>query len=263
MTGFGIVIPSLNQGQFISRTLESVLAQEGPSVQVVVVDGGSSDSTMAVVDTFRRAAPDQVSVIAEPDEGQSDAINKGMAVVEGSVVSWLNADDALLPGALAAVVTAFAEHRGAAAVYGNVIYVDENGHRLYELREQEFDVDDLLWGPCYVPQPATFIARWAWNAAGGVRPDLHYAMDLDLWLRVAGLGTIHRVDRPFAEFRVHNASKSVAGSKASRREAMAIRREHGAGRLGRRPHPGEVECRYLIQRCRRNFAGRRRERKVP
>ena len=88
-------------------------------------------------------------------------------------------------------------------------------------------------------------------------------MDLDLWLRIAELGTIHRVDRPFAEFRVHNASKSVAESKASRREAMAIRREHGAGRLGGGHILGKWSAVTSFDDAVGNFAGRRRERKVP
>ena len=184
MTAFGIVIPSLNQGQFISRTLESVLAQDGPLVQVVVVDGGSSDSTLTVVDTFRRAAPDQLSVIAEPDEGQSDAINKGMAVVAGSVVSWLNADDALLPGALPAVVAAFDEHRGAAAVYGNVTYVDENGQRLYELREQEFDVDDLLWVSAMSRNP-----RHSLRGGHGMPQEASEAISITRWTSISGFGS--------------------------------------------------------------------------
>ncbi|OAI55571.1 hypothetical protein AYO48_03350 [Gaiella sp. SCGC AG-212-M14] len=264
-TRFQIVIPNLNQGDYIGSAIESVLREAvDEPVELVVVDGGSHDGSVKIAHDARDSnSAAKIIVLSEPDDGQSDAINKGMALGRGEIVSWLNADDALMPEALSLVSRVFEKQPELVALYGNVVYIDEDGSRLYELREQEFDVDDLLWGPCFVPQPAAFIARWAWDVAGGVRRDLHYAMDLDLWLRLAALGPIRRVDRALAVFRVHSQSKSVAGSKASRREAMAVRREHATERLRRRPSGAEVEVRHAVQRCLRNLGGRRRGRRLP
>lgn len=250
-----VVMPSLDQGRYIGEALGSLLEAAGEvDLEVAVIDGGSSDDTLARVAALLEApTPARVRVLSEPDGGQSEAINKGIALGSAPIVGWLNADDRLLPGTLSRVAAAFAEHPGAVLVYGDVRYVDEAGDPLHDLREQDFRYRNLLWGPCYIPQPSTFVRRSAWERAGGLREDLRYAMDLDLWLRLSRHGAFVHLPEILSEFRLHPASKTVSAAAAARREARAVRVAHASRRLGRTPSGVEVSARYFATRCRRRL----------
>lgn len=258
MTKFHIVVPVLNQQLFIRDALAS-LVEEGrtSAIDVIVVDGGSSDGTLAEIEQVLDGVH-AITVISEPDDGQTAAIQKGMALGTGDIVGWLNGDDRLVRGTLARVLPRFED--GVAAVYGDTRYIDESGQPLFDLREQDFSRHDLLWGPCYVPQPSTFVARWAWDQVGGLRPHLDYAMDLDLWLRLSKVGRIVHLPEILSEFRVHPRSKSVADALAARREANAIRREHLTEELQRVPSRLEMEARRFVVRCRRKWRAAARQR---
>jgi glycosyltransferase involved in cell wall biosynthesis len=249
---FHIVIPSLNQGRFIGTAIRSVLDQRvDVPVTLAIVDACSTDQTMDEIHAAIEGVDgSSVRLVREPDGGQADAINKGIALGSAEVVGWLNADDRLLPGALARAAAAFAP--GVAFVYGDTRYIDENGAALFDLHEQDFRRTDLLWGPCYVAQPSTFVAGSAWRAVGGLRTDLHYAMDLDLWLRLSRVGRVVHLAELLSEFRVHATSKTVASAVAARREAREVRRAHVASDRGRPPTLAELEVRRFIVRCRRS-----------
>src|SRR6266508_5590131 len=138
---FQIVIPSLNQGQFIGEAIASILAQSGDvELELIVMDGGSSDDTLAQVETALAVKHAAVTtVVSEPDDGQSHAINKGMGRGSGEIVSWLNSDDRLLPGTLAKVERFLrAAGEDVAAVYGDVQYIDASGRPFLVQHEQEF-----------------------------------------------------------------------------------------------------------------------------
>lgn len=249
---FQVVMPCLNAERYIREAVTSVLAQEGPfDIELIVVDGASSDRTVLESEQAAVGSRHRVLVLSAPDGGQSEAINRGVAGGDGDVVSWLNADDRLRPGALAAVVRAFRSAPEAVLVYGNVQEIDDQGRPLRALQEQSFRRADLVWGPCYIPQPSTFVKRDAWVAAGGLDESLHYAMDLDLWLRLSLQGPFVHVPELLSDFRLHADSKTVAHHVASRREAMQVRRRHGAVLLGREPSRLELEARHLLVRCRR------------
>ena len=136
MTSFLVVVPVLNQEAYVEEALHSILIQSSTvPLQVVVVDGGSSDRTMEAVErAFSSPHRAKVSVISEPDEGQSDAITKGIALGTGEIVGWLNADDRLIPGALARVAPRLFEQSDVVAVYGDTRYIDETGNALFDLR---------------------------------------------------------------------------------------------------------------------------------
>jgi glycosyltransferase involved in cell wall biosynthesis len=255
---FQVVIPNRNQGMYVREAIRSVIAQ-GMELELVVVDGNSTDNSLVEIEAaLAEGGPARCTVVSEPDTGQSDAINKGMRLGSGEIVSWLNSDDHLVEGALATVDSAFrGETDDVVAIYGDLRYIDEAGHVVLTWREQDFSRDDLLWGPGYIPQPSTFVRRRAWEAAGGLREDLHYAMDIDLWLRLSMLGRIVHVPEVLAEFRWHPRSKTVAGRRAMRREAMLIRREHASVALGRTPSRLEVEVRHLLVRGKRRLRFRR------
>lgn len=256
MMSFRVVIPSLNQGRFIGAAIRSVLREsEGVEVELVVVDACSTDQTRQEVE--RAIATDHrahVTLIREPDDGQSDAINKGMQGATSDVVSWLNADDALVGGALRRVERAFAEGPSdSVVVYGGVRYIDELGRTLSSVPARPWTYGDLLWGPGYIAQPAAFMRRSAWEAVGGVRRELRYSMDFDLWLRLAELGPFVHVPDVLAEFRLHSSSKTVSSSRAMRAEGARVRRLYAERYLGRAPKPLEIELRGVGVRVRRRL----------
>lgn len=252
MSRFQVVIPNRNQGMYVREAIRSVIDQ-GMELELVVADGDSTDNSLEEIEAaLEEARGARCTVVSEPDTGQSEAINKGVRLGSGEIVSWLNADDHLIEGALATIDSAFRSvGDDVVAVYGDVRYIDETGGVVWTWREQAFSRHDLLWGPGYIPQPSTFMRRSAWDAAGGLRQDLHYAMDIDLWLRLSTLGRIVHVPEVLSEFRWHPGSKTVARHRPMRREAMEVRREHASVLLGRTPSRLELEARHLLVRAKR------------
>ena len=255
MQRFDVVIPSLNQGAFVGAAVRSVIDQRDVRIELVVVDGCSSDDSLAAVESaISDPGTAHVDVISEPDRGQSHAINKGARLGSAEIVSWLNADDRLLPGALARVAHAFERvSADVVAVYGDVRFIDAAGRDVGEAREGSFSRSDLLFGPNYIPQPATFIRRAAWEAVGGLREDLDYAMDFDLWLSLSEIGRFAHLSELLAEFRLHGGSKTGRAYDRMRREGMAVRAAHARKVLGRTPSRLELEARLFASRCRRRI----------
>jgi glycosyltransferase involved in cell wall biosynthesis len=210
-----VVTPCLDPGSRIARCIASVSAQEYPHLEHVVVDGGSTDGTIEVL----RAAG--VRFVSEPDSGQSDAINKGFALASGEVLTWLNADDELLPGAVGRAVEEF--ERGAGWTYGDIEVAEDERKGVRRAAPvtgiASFDLGNV------VPQPGCFTARWALDRVGSVDEDLHLAMDVDLWLRLAAAGIpAAYVQQPFARFELHPASKTATADPFAfaREEAVAF-----------------------------------------
>jgi glycosyltransferase involved in cell wall biosynthesis len=237
-----IVTPSLNQGRFIEETILSVLNQGYPDVEHIVMDGGSTDNTPEILERYgsRLAYAESAK-----DKGQSDAINKGFARANGEILTWLNADDMLCPGALAAVALAFATS-GADLVAGICVIHDEGRvlHRhLTACADGKLPLAELLdleggWleGEFFY-QPEVFFTRALWQRAGGhVAEKLYFSMDYELWLRFAEAGgVLHAIARPLALFRVHGEQKTHVPARFQA-ELQQVR----AGFLARRglPPPG-------------------------
>jgi len=212
-----IVTPSYNQGHYIEETLLSVINQNYPNVEHIVMDGGSTDATMEVVGRYRDRLAQAVS---EKDRGQSHAINKGMALATGDILTWLNSDDMLAPGALAAVAMAFATApadlvAGICCLYRGGELV---GKHLTACEDGPLPIDDILdldhgWNAGqFFYQPEVFYSRDLWERAGGrVNEALYYSMDYELWLRFAEQGgRLHVISRPLAWFRLHDEQKTAA-----------------------------------------------------
>jgi glycosyltransferase involved in cell wall biosynthesis len=204
-----LVTPSLNQGKFIRATIESVLSQGYPDLEYRVQDGGSTDGTLAVLLQFQ----DRVPFVSEKDAGQADAINRGLAGATGEVLGYLNSDDVLRPGALAAVGEAFASDPELVFVWGRAAYVDEDGKTVSPYLSRP-DAIERLADACFVAQPAAFFRRRVWDEVGPFDTSLHHTMDYDYWLRIAARYPASRMrflDRELAGCRMHADAKTVAG----------------------------------------------------
>ena len=215
-----LVTPSLNQGKFIRATIESVLEQNYPHLDYHVQDGGSTDGTLTVL----RSYDGRVPFVTEKDAGQADAINKGLANATGDVLGYLNSDDVLRPGALAAVGEAFAADPDLVFVGGRASDLNEVGAEVspYLVRP---DAIERLADACFIAQPAAFFRRSVWDEIGPFDASLHHTMDYDYWLRIAAKYPASRMkflDRDLAGCRMHADAKTVAGWTRALEEIMDL-----------------------------------------
>ncbi len=221
-----IVTPSFNQGRFIERTIESVLAQRGGfELEYLVVDGGSTDETRSILE--RHA--DRLRFVSEPDRGQSDAINKGFRAATGDVLAWLNSDDTYEPGAIDAAVRTLANARWC---YGQCRIIDEHDREIrrpvtwYKNHLSRRFSRGRLLRKCFVPQPAVFFRRELLEEVGPVDEACRYSMDYDLWLRFARVAEPAFLPAYLARFRWHGASKNGAAYRAAAWETFQTARRH-------------------------------------
>lgn len=180
---FSIVIPTLNQGAFIEDTLLSILWQGYDNVEIIVVDGGSTDDTPAVLERYR---PWISVLISEPDRGQSDAINKGFRRASGTILAWLNSDDFYLPGAFDTVLACFSAQPGGRWVIGSgdIISADQHFLRHVPAREGSKETMLAIENGCFLLQQSCFWSASLWQEVGGqVDESLSLLMDYDLWWR--------------------------------------------------------------------------------
>jgi len=206
-----IVTPSLNQGQFINATIQSVLSQAYPNLEYLVMDGGSSDNTIEVLNSYS----DRLKWISEKDEGQTNAINKGLRMASGEILAYLNADDLLLPGALVKVAHKFMGDPDAMWVTGKCRIVDENNREVRRLITAYKNLllrlhnPSLLFITDYISQPATFWRADIFRNLGPLEENLHYAMDYEYWLRLNAKFPLVIIPEYLAAFRVHSQSKNT------------------------------------------------------
>jgi glycosyltransferase involved in cell wall biosynthesis len=208
-------------GRFLPETIESVLSQDYPRIQYVVMDGGSTDNTVDIL----RGHGSRIEWVSERDEGQSDAVNKGFQRARGEIFTFLNADDIYYPGAVRAAVEAFAARPDAGVVYGNAWYTRENGSHIKRYPVQAFDYD-LLGHLCFICQPASFLRSKVWAEMGGLDTRLHLTLDYDLWLRIAERYPLVYVDRDFATSRMYLDNKSLGRRREQFREIVKITSKH-------------------------------------
>lgn len=223
-----IVTPSFNHGQFLERTIQSVLKQNYPNLEYIVQDGGSTDGTAQILEKYRTQCKHCES---RPDGGQANAINLGFQRASGEIMAWLNSDDLLLPGTVAYVVEFFAAHPEVDAVYGHRINIDEDDQEIGRWLMPRHDDDLLRWAD-YIPQETLFWRRRVWDKAGGALDEsFHFALDWDLLLRFQALGAkFARLPRFLGAFRVHAAQKTQADIDGIGQEEMHRLRLRSHGR---------------------------------
>lgn len=218
-----VITPSYNQSRYIRQTIESVLEQDYPNIEHIVVDGASTDDTIEILKEYGEKFPHRFQWISEPDDGQSDAFNKGLKLAGGSIVGWQNSDDYYQPGAISSLVDALSTGNAIVAC-GVVAGVDKTGHVIdvnYSHINQTHDVHELLFHQNVYNQGA-LIRRDFLTKVGGLDTKLHYAMDYDLWLRLSLHGTFVLVPQVCAYFRFHDVSKTTSSRPKFYPEAIYV-----------------------------------------
>lgn len=206
-----IIIPSLNQGQFIGETISSIINQTYSNWEIIIVDGGSDDNTVDVIKSFENQIKYWVS---EPDKGQAEAINKGLRKVEGGYCNWINSDDYLFPNALEKLVERIALNPAKEIFAGfTYCFFDETKEHSHTYRSVFGKKPEDVFFDLEMNQPGTFLKTEVFKALGGVNESLRYVFDNELFYRYVisrGLEHIDYSDSLIAGFRLHGSSKSVA-----------------------------------------------------
>ena len=213
-----IVTPSFNQAQFLEQTIRSVLEQNFSGLEYMVVDGGSADGS---IDIIRKYAGNLSWWVSEPDQGQGNAIRKGLARAGGKYIAWINSDDYYLPGAIEQAVAVLESNPGWGLVYGNVMAVNETGEKINLLEYQPYQLEDLMKFQI-IGQPAVFMRREVYEQAGGISGSYHYLLDHHLWLRMAALAPMAYIPQTWAAARFHQAAKNTAMAAQFASEAQQI-----------------------------------------
>ena len=219
-----IVTPVLNSANWIELCINSVLGQDYPNIEHIIIDGGSTDGTLEICQNY-----DHLVISSRKDRGQSHAINRGFAMARGDVFAWLCADDEYEPGAVSAAVRDIMA--GHDLVTGHSRFVDAQGQVMFEhygnaLPFYDYDMIIRFWKYYTISQPATFWTRTMWEKCGPLSENLHFAMDYDLWLRMSKKCRFERIDAYTAKYRVHPEAKCFADNYSPRIELIKISKQN-------------------------------------
>jgi glycosyltransferase involved in cell wall biosynthesis len=222
-----IVIPSYNQARFLEFAIRSVLEQDYPNIEYILVDGGSTDGS---ADIIHRYADRFAWWVSEKDRGHADALNKGFFYAKGGILAWLNSDDTYYPGAISDAVASLQAHPEVGMVYGDADLTDENGIVIGRFASRQTDYRKLLRGSVHIPQAATFFRADLWRQVGPLSLSLFFAFDYDLWVRLAKVSKFLYVPRKWATFRLHDEGKSVLNDDRCYTDMLKVyARERGGG----------------------------------
>ncbi len=207
-----IITPSYNQGHFIKETIESILSQNYPNLEYIVMDGGSSDATVNILKSYGN----KISWISKKDKGQTDAINQGIKKSSGEIVAYINSDDVMLPNTLHTVAEYFMNNKKAMLLSGDYFIIDADGNKIqslvanYKKILRSFPNKHILSIANFIIQPSTFWRRTLMDEIGPFREDLHYVMDFEYWMRAIQKYPINILPNHFSLFRIHGDSKGGA-----------------------------------------------------
>ncbi len=203
-----IITPSFNQARYLEATINSVLGQDYPRIEYIIVDGGSTDESAAIIKKHEARIAWWVS---EQDKGQTDAINKGFNRATGDILAWINSDDTYNPGAVSAAVKYLLENPEVAMVYADCNFIDENDKVIGKFNAAQTDYRRLREGYVHIPQQTMFFRAKYWKELGPLDPSFYFAMDYDLWTRIAAHAPFkYLAGQTWANFRLHTSGKTVA-----------------------------------------------------
>jgi glycosyltransferase involved in cell wall biosynthesis len=202
-----IITPSFNQGRYLEETMLSVLQQDYPNIEYIVIDGGSTDNSIEVIHRYESRLGYWIS---ERDKGQTEALNKGFAHAHGEILAWLNSDDVYYPGAVSEAVKFLLENPDIGMVYGDLDFINEDGRIIGRFKAAQTHLKKLRRGFVHIPQPAAFFKATHWKKIGPLDPGYFFAMDYDLWVRLAGVTSLKYLPgNPWAKFRLHSDAKTI------------------------------------------------------
>ena len=213
-----IITPSYNQARFIEQTIQSVLNQDYPDLEYIIVDGASTDDSVEII---KKYAGCLAYWLSEPDSGQSEAVNKGWQRATGEIIGWLNSDDLLMPGAVSRMVKAFQETPEMSVIYGDVISIDQEGQIFNIMRFDQWNLDDLMTFKI-ISQPGAFMRADVLRQSGYLDRQMHFLMDTHLWLKMAQFAPIRYLPGVVAAARYHPGAKNVAAGARYGQDAYKI-----------------------------------------
>jgi glycosyltransferase involved in cell wall biosynthesis len=216
-----VITPCFNMGEFLEETIQSVLSQDYPNIEYIVMDGGSTDRTLHILERYK----DRLRYQSRPDRGTADAVNQGLALSKGAFFAWLSADDTYLPGAVSAAVRALTDNPQAGTVYGEAWWVDESGKTITRYPTRPFD-RELLGEECFICQPATFMRRGVFEEAGHLDATLRTSFDYELWMRIAKVRPMVKMDRYLATSRMHERNKTLGQRRRVYVETFGVLSKH-------------------------------------
>ena len=220
-----IVTPSFNQAKFIRQTITSVLSQDYPSIEYIIIDGGSTDGSIEIIREFEDQLTYWESIT---DEGQTDAINKGFAKAQGKYLAWLNSDDIYQPGAITGAVDYLEKHPDFGMVYGDCTFIDAEGQVIGNFPAAQTDYDRLRRGYVHIPQQSAFFRSALWQKVGPLDPSFYFAMDYDLWVRLAKEAPLKYLPgHLWSSFRLHGDAKTISADERCWPEMLRVHYREG------------------------------------
>ncbi len=223
-----IITPSYNQGHFLAETIQSVLSQDYPNLEYIIVDGGSTDGSVEIIQQYAEKLAWWVS---ERDEGHADALNKGFSHATGEVLAWLNSDDTYQAGAIRQAVDYLQSHPGISMVYADANLIDKRGQFLGKFPSRQTDYARMLDGYVHIPQATTFFWQRSWKQVGPLDLSLKYSFDYDLWVRLAKIAPVAYVPQVWANFRLHEAGKTVYLDDRCYPDMIKVSRREGGRKI--------------------------------
>ncbi len=223
-----IVTPSFNQARYLEAAIRSVLSQNYPRLEYIIVDGGSTDGSQEII---RKYSDKLAWWVSEKDKGQTEALNKGFARAKGDILAWLNSDDMYLPGAVTSAVKFFQDQSQPGLVYGDANFINESGQLIGKFHAAQTNLHLLRQGYVHIPQQASFFRGELWRSVGPLDPTFYFAMDYDLWVRIAARSAVKYVPQTWANFRLHTAGKTIAADDRCWPEMLRVHYRDGGGFL--------------------------------
>ncbi|HUI88911.1 MAG TPA: glycosyltransferase family 2 protein [Anaerolineales bacterium] len=223
-----VVTPSFNQARFLEATIQSVLSQNYPRLEYIIVDGGSADGS---VDIIKKYLGRLAWWTSEADQGQTDAINKGFAHAKGDILAWINSDDTYEPGAVSSAVDFLRDHPEVGLVYGDANYINEDSRMIGRFPAAQTDLARLRRGYVHIPQQAAFFRSALWREVGPLDPSFYFAMDYDLWVRLAARSQVKYIPQTWANFRLHTFGKTIRADDRCWPEMLRVHYRDGGNFL--------------------------------
>ncbi len=219
-----IAIPSYNQAAYLEEAIQSILAQSYAPIEIILIDGGSTDGSLEII---QRYADRLAYWQSKPDAGQTDAINQGLDRATGKYQAWLNADDRLLPNAVGEAVEYLEANIKVGLIYGQADFINASGKVIGKFPAAQTDYARLMRAYVHIPQQAAFWRTELWQQVGPLDAELYFAMDYDLWVRLAKVSQLKYIERKWAQFRLHGDSKTMSNDFKAWEDMLRIQQREG------------------------------------